>query len=157
LTVLMPKLKVLDDKADKNRVAQSCQGKDYCSSCVLFHKNQGRCSGCTPEFKAELPDNFKECYQESHECTGYKVDITAICWRWPRKATYRKIVTKCSENPNLPRYVFENRSRLAFKQRAILNLVFLSQRNIDALKLKGDHFVFKDEVYATTLSFVKGM
>lgn len=114
----LPQLKVIQDEV---REPVSCSQHDYCSSCNLFHKNGGRCEGCTPKHKAEMKQEFGWCYQECHSCTGYKTTVTAVCCRSPLKNMYLDAVTQNPDNWNEPKFTFTPRDLLTFKRKAIFH------------------------------------
>ncbi len=149
--MILPKLKI---NPDKPRVLETCQGKDYCSTCSLSQANGGRCSGCTPLTKMTLEGPFKSCYQMCNECSqGHKVNVTAICCRSPLKDIYLQAVTR-SKDYNNPKLEIPKKPKLFFKRKAILNFVFGSAERL----APGESILFPDhEVQATNLSYVKGM
>lgn len=115
----LPQLRVIQNEV---REPVSCSQHDYCSECKLFHKNGGRCEGCTKSHRAELAPNFKWCHQECHTCTGYKTDVTAVCCRSPLKNMYLDAVTRNAEDWNKPQFTYEKQPVLSFKNKAIAML-----------------------------------
>lgn len=114
----LPQLKVLQDE---RREPVHCSQHDYCSECKLFHKNGGRCEGCTQKHRKELSTEFQWCYQECHSCTGYKATVTAVCCRSPLKNMYLDAVTQNPDNWNEPSYTYTKRPVLEFKEKAIFH------------------------------------
>lgn len=142
----LPLLKVIKEEL---REAVSCSQHDYCSECSLFHKNGGRCEGCTPKHRKDLSPEFKWCYQECHSCTGYKATVTAVCCRSPLKNMYMDAVTQNPENWNDPKYSYTKVERLQFKQRAIFHF----SQKCNAKSMVGDALA-KHEVIATNMKVV---
>jgi hypothetical protein len=114
--MLLPKLKI---KAGEVRDAVECEGLDTCATCVFYEKNGGRCSGCTKSKRDALAEEFQVCYRECDGCTGYKVEVTAICCRSPLKEVYMNAVTGNPENWNEPIFKYTKRPKLTFKQKAV--------------------------------------
>lgn len=98
----------------------TCLGKDYCGSCSLHKSKGGRCEGCTDQHRAQLGDNFASCFQDCHNCAGFKTLYTAICCKSPLKDLYLTAVTKGAAGYNHPKYTYEERPAVAFKTKAIL-------------------------------------
>lgn len=96
-----------------------CQGTSNCVSCSLYSKNGGRCGGCTRDHADAMHPNFQSCYQQCHTCTGYKVNVTAVCCRSPLKDIYMGAVSKGAADWNHPAYTYKERPVLKFKQRAV--------------------------------------
>lgn len=126
-----------------------CSQHDYCTGCKLFHKNGGRCEGCTKKHRAALRPEFRWCYQECHSCTGYKATVTAICCRSPLKNMYLDAVTQNPDNWNEPQYTFTKRPLLAFKRKAIFHI----GQKCNAKAVIGDA-VIDHEIVATNLKVV---
>jgi hypothetical protein len=114
----LPQLKVIQEEV---REAVHCSQHDYCSSCNLFHKNGGRCEGCTKKHRADMKQEFNWCYQECHSCTGYKATVTAVCCRSPLKNMYLDAVTQNPDDWNKPLYTYTARERLQFKSKAVFH------------------------------------
>lgn len=118
----LPQLKVIQDTVQE---PVHCSQHDYCSECTLFHKNGGRCEGCTKKHRAEMKPEFQWCYQQCHSCTGYKAVVTAVCCRSPLKNMYLDAVTQNPDNWNEPQYTYTAQEKLTFKNKAIF---FFSQK-----------------------------
>ena len=146
----LPKLTVIKDET---RQAVSCEEHDYCSSCELFHRNGGRCEGCTTKHREKLSPEFQWCYQECNTCTGFKADLTAICCRSPLKNMYLDAVTKNAGDWNHPEYNYTDVARLRFKQHAIIYYNYGSARKIAA----DNDYVCEHEVVAVNMSHCMGM
>lgn len=115
----MVRLPVLKEEPAFGNVYKTCSTTDYCSSCVLFEKNGGRCGGCSPEHKKDMFGRFGGCYGECHSCTGYSVDVTGVCCRSPLKDTYMAIATKGAKDWNKPEFTYTARPRLTFKNKGV--------------------------------------
>lgn len=135
----LPQLRVLQPE---KREAMSCKDFDYCGSCKLYEKNGGRCEGCTKNHRAALSPEFQQCYQECHTCTGYKVNVTAVCCRSPLKDMYLNAVTRNPDNWNKPHFEFTKQPLLEFKRKAIFHF----GQKCNASNVIGDALIDHDVV-----------
>lgn len=146
----LPQLKVIQDEV---REPVSCTQHDYCSSCKLFHRNGGRCDGCTPQHRAELGQEFQWCHQECHSCTGYKTNVTAVCCRSPLKNMYLDAVTRNPDNWNELNYKYHDVDPIKYDRKAIFYFNYGSAMRITDGGKKG-HLV-DHEVIAVSMKEVK--
>lgn len=94
---------------------------------------------------ARVFPNFIQCYQECHKCTGYKVEVTAVCCRSPLKDAYLAAVTKNPQNYNAPKFDFKERPRLDFKSKSVF---YISSGGVNTIAPGETRLVPDDLAYA---------
>ena len=145
------KLPMLIQKPGVALTRRDCQGEDGCGGCPLYRDNGGRCGGCTPRHREQLADNFRSCFGECHECTGFQVEVTAICCRSPLKDVYLTAVTGGSEW-NAPTYQFTERAAIRPTTHAI---PYFTSGGISTVG-PSEEYLVESDIVAVNLSRVWG-
>lgn len=113
----LPKLTVISDNV-KTRPLHCSSRPDRCDNCPAHKNNGGLCRGCTPLKLSKC--EMSSCWQECNTCTGYKVEVPAICVKAPLRNVYMSAVTGGAPSWAKAEYKFHSQKRIDLKCKTVV-------------------------------------